>query len=46
MISGDAFETSGTETLKTMELVFGAYKSAEDNEVYWVGKDLDQLTQR
>jgi predicted dehydrogenase len=44
MISGDAFETSGTETLKTMELVFGAYKSAEDNEVYWVGKDLDQLT--
>jgi len=43
MISGKPFETSGKETMKTMELVFGAYKSAQKNEVYWVGKNVDQL---
>ncbi len=36
-------ETSGRETLKTMELVFGAYKSAIENRVYWVGNDLETL---
>lgn len=43
MISGEPFETSGRETLITMELVFGAYKSAQENRVYWVGKDVDLL---
>jgi hypothetical protein len=41
--SGDASETSGRETLKTMELVFGAYDSATHNRVYRVGQDLDRL---
>jgi predicted dehydrogenase len=36
-------ETSGPETLKTMELVFGAYDSAAHNRIYRVGEDLDRL---
>ena len=36
-------ETSGPETLKTMELVFGAYDSAAHNRVYRVGDDLVRL---
>lgn len=41
--SGTEPETSGPETLKTMELVFGAYDSAEHNRVYRVGPDLERL---
>jgi predicted dehydrogenase len=41
--TGAASETSGRETLKTMELVFGAYDSATHNRVYRVGQDLDRL---
>jgi predicted dehydrogenase len=41
--SGTMPETSGPETLKTMELVFGAYASAQTGEVYRVGEDLEQL---
>jgi len=36
-------ETSGSETLKAMELVFGAYESAIRNQVYRVGHDLAKL---
>lgn len=36
-------ETSGAETLKTMELVFGAYDSAAHNRLYQVGADTDRL---
>ena len=36
-------ETSGPETLKTMELVFGAYDSAEHDRVYRVGHDMRRL---
>jgi predicted dehydrogenase len=36
-------ETSGLETLKTMELVFGAYDSAEHNRIYVVGHDIERL---
>jgi len=43
MLSGEPFETSGTETLKTMELVFGAYESARKNKLYRVGNDLETL---
>jgi predicted dehydrogenase len=41
--SGAEPETSGPETLKTMELVFGAYDSAAHDRVYRVGHDLDRL---
>jgi predicted dehydrogenase len=41
--TGAPSETSGGETLKTMELVFGAYDSATHNRVYRVGQDLDRL---
>lgn len=43
LLTDSKFETSGTETLKTMELVFGAYKSVEENQVYFVGKDINKL---
>jgi predicted dehydrogenase len=36
-------ETSGPQTRKTMELVFGAYDSAEHDRVYRVGHDLARL---
>ena len=36
-------ETSGHETIKTMELVFGAYRAATNNQVYWVGRDFEHL---
>jgi predicted dehydrogenase len=36
-------ETGGPATLKTMELVFGAYDSAEHNRVYRVAHDLERL---
>jgi predicted dehydrogenase len=41
--SGKEPETSGTETLKTMELVFGAYESAAHNRVYRTGSDAGHL---
>ena len=41
--SGAEPETSGPETLKTMELVFGAYDSAAHDRVYRVGHDLERL---
>ena len=41
--SGEESETSGPETLKTMELVFGAYDAAEHERIYRVGIDLDRL---
>ena len=41
--SGTEPETNGPETLKTMELVFGAYDSAEHSRVYRVGPDLERL---
>jgi len=41
--AGEESETSGLEMLKTMELVFGAYDSAEHERVYRVGIDLDRL---
>jgi predicted dehydrogenase len=31
--SGDEFETSGAETLKTMALVYACYSSAQENRV-------------
>ena len=43
LITGREFETSGPETLKTMELVFGAYDSAENGRVYRVGADVGRL---
>jgi predicted dehydrogenase len=43
MLSGAPFQTSGTETLKTMELVFGAYHSAAKNVPYHIGTDLEFL---
>lgn len=43
LLSGAPFETSGTETVKTMELVFGSYLSATENTVYCVEKDISQL---
>ncbi len=42
--SGVEPETSGRQTLKTMELVFGAYHSAAVNRPYRVGVDLDCLS--
>jgi predicted dehydrogenase len=42
--TGEPFETDGAETLKTMELVFGAYDAAENNRVYQVGQDLHRLS--
>ncbi len=36
-------ETSGRETLKTMELVLGAYDSAENERLYRVGVDVSRL---
>lgn len=36
-------ETSGHETLKTMELVFGAYDSAAHNRIYFTGQDRARL---
>lgn len=44
LISGNDFETNGPETLKTMELVFGAYHSAENDRIYRVGRDINRLT--
>jgi len=41
--SGAEPETSGPETLKTMELVFGAYDSAVHDRLYRVGDDLGHL---
>jgi len=41
--TGTEPETSARETLKTMELVFGAYDSAEYDRIYRVGDDLDRL---
>jgi len=41
--SGKEAETSGRQTLKTMELVFGAYHSAAVSRPYRVGLDLDCL---
>jgi predicted dehydrogenase len=41
--TGKDFETTGPDTLKTMELVFGAYDAAENNRVYLVGKDTNRL---
>ena len=41
--SGVEFETSGPATMKTMELVFGAYDSAENERIYRVGEDLARL---
>ncbi|MFH1927367.1 MAG: Gfo/Idh/MocA family oxidoreductase [Chloroflexota bacterium] len=41
--SGEESETSGSETVKTMELVFGAYDSAEHDRIYRVGNDLERL---
>lgn len=36
-------ETSGRDTLKTMELVFGAYHAASQQEIYRMGKDIGKL---
>lgn len=41
--SGAEPETGGPETLKTMELVFGAYDSAVHDRLYRVGDDLGHL---
>jgi predicted dehydrogenase len=41
--SGVEPETSGRETLKTMELVFGAYDSAAHDRIYYIGRDLERL---
>ena len=41
--TGAKSETSGLQTAKTMELVFGAYDSAAHNRVYRVGDDLGRL---
>jgi len=41
--SDEASETSGIETLKTMELVFGAYESASTGSAYQIGKDIGRL---
>lgn len=43
LVAGGEFETSGRETLKTMELVFGAYHAAQSNHIYRVGEDLGKL---
>lgn len=43
LISGEESQTSGRQTLKTMELVFGAYESARSGEVYRVGMDVEKL---
>jgi len=43
LASGIEAETSGRETLKTMELVFGAYRSAETGHTYRVGGDIEAL---
>ncbi len=43
LLTGKPFETDGKDTLKTMELVFGAYDAAENNRVYEVGKDISRL---
>jgi predicted dehydrogenase len=42
--SGQEFETSGPETYKTMELVFGSYLSSETGKAYRIGTDLAKLT--
>ena len=42
--SGEPFETSGEETYRTMELVFGSYYSAQSNSVYRVGVDLEKIS--
>jgi len=41
--SGADSEISGTATLKTMELVFGAYDAAAHSRIYKVGIDIDRL---
>lgn len=41
--SGAEAEISGTATLKTMELVFGAYDAAAHNRVYTVRDDIKRL---
>lgn len=41
--SGAEPETGGSETLKTMELVFGAYDSAANNRIYQVSNDQERL---
>jgi len=43
LVAGTEAETSGSETLKTMELVFGAYHSAATGQVYRIGTDLGVL---
>lgn len=43
LLSGREFETSGKETYKTMELVFGAYFSALENKVYHIREDRGAL---
>jgi len=43
LVGGTEAETSASETLKTMELVFGAYLSAETGRPYRVSTDIDQL---
>lgn len=43
LLSGTTPETSGKETLKTMELVFGAYDSAANNRIYHVNNDRERL---
>ncbi len=41
--AGIEAETSGHQTLKTMELVFGAYHSADTGREYRVGTDIEEL---
>lgn len=41
--TGIVFETSGEETAKTMEVVFGAYESSRSETVYRVGIDKERL---
>lgn len=43
LVTGIEAETSGSETLKTMELVFGAYHSANTGQEYRVGSDVGEL---
>lgn len=43
LLGGEEPETSGRETLKTMELVFGTYDSAENDRIYRVGRDVERL---
>lgn len=43
LLAGAEAETSASETLRTMELVFGAYHSADTERVYHVGRDIGEL---